>query len=135
MFQGEKLRRMLERHRWTEREAERQLTKMGYRVTQSTLSEIISGAIVNPQPRTVEKLSKAFKVEKSYWYYDDTYLPDEIPNFPKDVAKELLNSEFIPYAVILREAIEKGLSEADLKMLLQVWTQTKGTAAATTPSA
>jgi transcriptional regulator with XRE-family HTH domain len=132
MFQGQKLKRLLDARGWTERKAERELGKLGYRVTQSTLSELINGSIVNPQPRTVDKLSKAFKVDRTYWYIDDAYLPDEIPGLPPDLVKTLMSADFIPYAVILRDAIASGLKEPDLKMLIQVWSQTKAAATTTT---
>lgn len=118
-FIGEKLRKLRERNGWTMADVE-EMTG----IRQPTLSSIETNK-KQPRKATVERLSQLFKIDSLFFYLPESKLLDEVIEVDEELKKFILKQDNLPYILVSKEAMEKGLSPETLRKMIELMVDNK----------
>jgi transcriptional regulator with XRE-family HTH domain len=93
-------------------------------VSQTTISELIRGQTTSPHQQTVAKLSARYGVHESYWYNENSVLPNEVPGLPEEMVDSLMAADFKPYLILLPEIKKQGIPPEILSRIVAEWSKT-----------
>lgn len=118
-FIGSKLRKLREKNNWTMADVE-EMTG----IRQPTLSEIETEK-TQPRKATVERLSQLFKIDPIFFYLPESKLLSEVIEIDEELKKFILKHDNLPYIVVSKEAMEKGLSPDSLRQIIELMSKNK----------
>lgn len=119
-FIGEKLRLLRKAKNKTMTELEHMTG-----IKQGMLSQIENNH-KNPRHATATKIADALGVAVEYFYIDSSRLPIELlPEMDEATKEFIMNAQSMPYIILSREAMKKGIPAEALKAMLDALTKIK----------
>ena len=113
-FKADKLKRILHEKHMTLQNLADQTGK-----SKSYWSQVTCGIKKNLTQDTVEVLCNALKIDKEYFYLDDSrLLQDVIPNLPPDIVDFIMNTENVAWLKMNVEAKKNGLSHNTIQKII-----------------
>ena len=90
-------------------------------IHQTTISSIELGKHKSPGIDTIEQLAKALKISPLYFFEERAYtIFDLSDDLPDSIIDFLLNEESLPYLMLSKDALQKGISSDTLEKLLEI---------------
>lgn len=113
-FKADKLKRILHEKRMTLQDLADKTGK-----SKSYWSQVTCGIKKNLTQETVEVLCNALRIDKEYFYFDDSrLLQDVIPDLDPDIVDFIMNGENTVWLRTVVDAKQKGYSPQTLKIIL-----------------